>query len=215
MFDLSSKTYVNKCFKLPELYKLIGASKEVKADAANVASVTLTNVLNADTMNFAASDTVKEIYVFEIVLNDRTIPSLFLSTLDKAINLHTIFVLRHESQTLFYGAYKEYSEKNMKIGKYYYTEWTKDRMIELPISVSSLDDIYTAIIDELIPIAARKSESVKDFVARYDEIKRLQKEIARLQRAVDTEKQSKRRFELNAELNRLKIDLEEKLFGGK
>lgn len=209
MFDLSSKTQVNKRFKLPELYKLIGASKEVKADACNVASVMLTNVLNADTMNFSASDAVKEIYVFEIVLNDKTIPSLFLSTLDKAINLHTVFVLRHEDQTLLYGAYKEYGEKNMKIGKYYYTEWAADSLIELPINVSSLDDIYTAIIDELIPITARKAESTKDFVARYDEILRLQKEIAKLQRAVDAEKQSKRRFEFNDELKMLKQKLEE------
>ena len=207
MFDLSSKTQVNKHFKLPELYKLIGASKEVKADAGNVMSVTLTNVLNADTMNFSASDAVREIYVFEIVLNDRAIPSLFLSTLDKAINLHTAFVLRHESQTLLYCAYKEYGEKNMKVGKYYYTEWAMDGTIKLPINVSNLDDIYTAIIDELIPIAARKEESTKDFVTRYDEIQRLQKEIAKLQRAVDTEKQSKRRFELNTELKVLKQEL--------
>lgn len=200
MFDLSSKTQVNKRFKLSELYKLIGASKEVKADAANVVSVTLTNVLNADTMNFSASNTVKEIYVFEIVLSDKTIPSLFLSTLDKAIDLHTVFALRHASQTLLYGAYKEYGEKNMKIGKYYYTEWAADSLIELPINVSSLDDIYTAIIDELIPITARKAESTKDFVARYDEILRLQKEISKLQHSVDAEKQSKKRFELNAEL---------------
>ncbi|MDE6200818.1 MAG: DUF4391 domain-containing protein [Clostridiales bacterium] len=209
MFDLSSKTQVNKHFKLPELYKLIGASKEVKADTGNVMSVTLTNVLNADTMNFAASDMVKEIYVFEIVLNDRTIPSLFLSTLDKAINLHTVFLLRHENQILLYGAYKEYGEKNMKIGKYYYTEWTADSLIKLPINVSNLEDIYTAIIDELIPIAARKSESTKDFVVRYDEIQRLQKEIAKLQHAVDIEKQSKRRFNLNAELKEIKHKLEE------
>lgn len=204
MFELSSKTQVNKRFKMPELYKLIGASKEVKADAANIVSVTLANVLNADTMNLAAGGEVKEIYIFEIVLSDKTVPTLFLAALDKAIKLHTIFVLKYDTQTLLCGAYKEYVEKGMKIGKYYATEWTEDRSITLPLNVSSLEDIYTAMIDELIPITARKAESTKDFVARYDEILRLQKEIAKLQKLVDNEKQSKRRFELNAELKKLK-----------
>lgn len=208
MFDLSSKTQVNKLFKLNELYKLINADKTVRASAENVISVTLANVLNAVTMNLTATGTVKEIYVFEIVLTNKIVPTLFLTALDKAINLHTIFVLRHDTKTLLYGAYKEYGEKGMKIGKYYATEWAEDRLITLPLNVSSLDDIYTAMIDELIPITARKAESTKDFVARYDEILNLQKEVEKLQRAVDTEKQSKRRFELNGELKQKKKELE-------
>ena len=207
MFDLSSKTQVNKRFKLNELYKLINADKTVKASAENIISVTLANVLNADTMNLATSGEVKEIYVFEIVLTEKTIPVLFISALDKAVNFHTVFILRCAANAMLYGAYKEYGEKNIKIGKYYSTEWAEDRLITLPLNVSSLDDIYTAMIDELIPITARKAESTKDFVARYDEILRLQKEIAKFQKLVDNEKQSKRRFKLNDALKELKKEL--------
>lgn len=209
MFDLSSKTQVNKRFKMQELYKLICASKEVKADAANIISVKLTNVLNRDTMNFSAGGAVKEIYVFEIVLTDKTVPTLFLTALDKAVNFHTVFELRHENKSLLYGTYKEYGEKGMKVGRYYSTDWVADRIVTLPLNVSSLEDIYTALIDELIPITARNGESTQDFVVRYDEILRLQKEIAKQQRAVDSEKQSKRRFELNDILKQKKKELEE------
>lgn len=208
MFDLSSKTQVNKRFKLNELYKLINADKTVKASAENIISVTLANVLNADTMNLTATDAVKEIYVFEILLTNKTVPTLFLTALDKTVNFHTVFILRCAANAMLYGAYKEYGEKGMKIGKYYATEWTEDRLITLPLDVSSLDDIYTAMIDELIPIIARKAESTKDFVARYDDILRLQKAVEKLQRAVDSEKQSKRRFELNNLLKELKNELE-------
>ncbi len=207
MFELSTKTQVDKRFKMPELYKLIGASKEVKADAANIVSVTLTNVLNGDTMNLPSGGDVKEIYIFEIALYEKTIPVLFISALDKAVNFHTVFILRYNAEAMLYGAYKEYGEKNIKVGKYYSTEWSAERLIKLPLNVSSLDDIYTAIIDELIPITARKAESTKDFVARYDEILFLQKEIAKLQKLVDNEKQPKKRFERNAELKALKQKL--------
>lgn len=207
MFELSTKTQVDKRFKMPELYKLIGASKEVKADAANINSVTLTNVLNRDTMNLPSVSSVKEIYIFEIELSEKTIPVLFISALDKAINFHTMFILRHNAETMLYGTYKEYGEKNIKVGKYYSTEWVVERLIKLPLNVSSLDDIYTAIIDELISITARPQESTQAFVVRYDEILRLQKEIAKLQKLVDNEKQPKKRFELNDKLKQLKKEL--------
>ena len=208
MFELSSKTQVNRKFKLTELYKVMGADKPVKADAANILSVTLTNVLNKDTLNFSARGDVKEIYLFEIVLNIKAVPVLFISALDKATNFHTIFILRYGGEEMLYGAYKEYGEKGMKVGKYYSTDWASERLIALPLGVNSLDEIYAAVIDELIPITARESESMKDFVARYGEVLRLKKELGLLQHKVDTEKQSKRRFELNDELKQKKKELE-------
>ncbi len=209
MFEFSSKTQVNRKFKLTELYKVMGADKAVKADAANIASVTLTNVLNKDTLNFSANGDVKEIYVFEIVLNTKIAPSLFISTLDKVTNFHTVFVLRYVGEEMLYGAFKEYGEKGMRVGKYYCTDWVTEKPIALPLGVNSLDEIYTAIIDELIPITARQAENTKDFVVRYGEVIKLKKEIEKLQRLVDTEKQSKRRFELNDELKQKKKELDE------
>lgn len=210
MFKLSSKTQVDKKFKLTELYKLIQADKTVKADAANIAAVILTNILNTDTMNFTLIKDVKEIYVFEVVLTSRTIPALFISALDKAINFHTVFVLTYNGQTLLYGAYKEYCDKGIKIGKYYATNWLQDVYVNVPIAAVCLDDIYTAIVDALIPITVRQGETTRDFVNRYNEVVKLQKEVDKLQRMVDAEKQPKKRFELNAQLKELKNELEEK-----
>lgn len=209
MFQLSSKTQVNRKFKTTELYKVTSADKAIKADMINVGSVTLTNVLNNDTLNLSVKGEVKEIYVFEIVLNTKTMPLLFISALDKATNFHTIFILKYGNEEMLYGAFKEYSEKGMKVGKYYCTEWSAEKSIALPLGINSLDEIYTALIDELIPITARQAESTKDFVARYGEVVKLKKEIEKLQRLVDTEKQPKRRFELNDMLKQKKKELEE------
>lgn len=209
MFELSSKTQVNKKFKMTELFKLMGAGKSVKADVANILSVTLTNVLNKDTLNFSSKGNIKEIYLFEIELNTNAVPELFISSLDKVTNFHTLFVFRFGNKSMLYGAFKEYGEKGMKVGKYYCTDWAEERTITLPIGVNSLDEIYTAIIDELIPITARQAESTKDFVARYSEVVKLKKAVEKLQRLVDTEKQPKRRFELNDELKQKKKELEQ------
>lgn len=208
MFDLSSKTKVNRRFRLAELYKLMAADKDVKADAKGILSVVLMNVLSQDTMNVPVGDIVKEIYIFYIELSSKSIPALFISSLDKAINLHTLFVLRFNDERMLYGCYKEKTEKGVKLGKYYSTDWTKAQTpISLPLNVFSMDDIYTAIIDRLIPIAAKQNETTSDFVARYDLIRKLKAEIDKKQRQVDNERQSKKRFEINDELKKLKEQL--------
>ena len=209
MFDLSSKTKVNRKFRLAELYKMMGADKDIKADAKNIVSVILTNVLSGDTMNLSSDGKVKEVYIFDIELNSKTLPTLFISSLDKAINLHTVFILKCNDEQMLYGCYKEKTEKGVKLGKYYGTDWTKEKTpISLPLNVNNIDDIYTAIIDELIPITANQGEETSDFVARFDRINKLKVEIARLQKQVDNERQPKKRFELNDELKKLKKELE-------
>ena len=205
MLNLSSKTQVNRKFSFREIYKLVVADKNVKEEGKSIISVTLSNVLSNETLNFSDKGLVKEIYIFYLVLQNKDIPTEFISALDKAINLHTFFVLKVDKEYCFYGAYKEKTEKGVKLGKYYQTEWvdiTEEK--SLPLTVKNLDDVYTFLIDELIPISANEGESTLDFVNRYGEILRLNREIEKLQKQVDTEKQSKKRFELNDRLKELK-----------
>lgn len=209
MFELSTKTQVNKKFKLSELFKMIGADKDIKANAKNITSITLANVLSKETMNFAESGDVKEIYVFEVELADKAIPSQFISALDKAIALHTVFLLKCDDEEKLYGAYKQKTDKGIKIGKYYGTSWqAQGANIELSSDVDSLDKLYMAMIDTLIPISAMAEETPTELIDRYEKITKLKAEIAKQQRLVDSEKQSKKRFELNDKLKQLKNELE-------
>lgn len=208
MLELSTKTQVNRRFTLRELYKQMTADKAVKDDAKDIVTIALSNVLSNETLNFTAAGSVKEIYVFTLTLSQKIVPSLFISALDKAINLHTFFVLQVGEEYCFYGAYKEKTEKGVKLGKYYQTEWVNINEVKsLPLIVKTLDDVYTFLIDELIPITARSKESTVEFVNRYDEILRLNREIEKLQKQVDAEKQSKKRFELNDRLKELKAKM--------
>ena len=210
MLGFSSKTEVNKRFRQSELYKVMNADKTVRADGKQVLAVTLANVLSPATLNFRTSGEVKEIYVFALDLADKVIPAVFISALDKAINLHTVFVLQCGGESMLYGAYKERTDKGNKCSKYYSTAWQATApIIPIPSWVATIDDIYTAIIDELIPITAREGEQTKDFVDRYETILRLHKEIAKMQALVDAEKQAKKRFELNAKLKELQKELEQ------
>lgn len=210
MFGLSSKTQANKALKIPMMLKQIRADKQVKKNASNIISITVTNVINKETMNIAQNDDkVNNIYVIVIELESKAIPNLFISALDKKFELQTLFVLKCKEQYMTYGAFKECGEKGMKIDKYYCSDWLDELKFDLPLTAGSLSEIYTSMLAAIIPIVAQKDESAKEYVLRYGEIVRLQKEIDKLQRAVDNEKQSKKRFELNAELKKLKMELED------
>jgi hypothetical protein len=209
MFEFSSKTKLNRRFSMRELAKLMQMDKSIREEAKNILSITLINALSNETMNFSSQGEVKEIYVFQIVLSEKIIPVQFITSLDKAINLHTLFLLQCGEESCYYLAYKERGEKGIRLSRYYSTEWSKTNTLQpLPIDISSLDEVYKAMLDRVVPIALRDNESVAGFIARYEQINKLKKDIDKKQKQVDCEKQSRRRFELNDELKALKAELE-------
>lgn len=210
LIQLSSKTEFHQVFKMSALYKMLGASKDIRTDGKVITAVELSNVLNNETLNLRQSGAVKEIYIFKLTLAEKRIPSLFIAALDKFTNFHTVFVLECDGEQMLYGALKERTDKGINIGKYYSTDWSSALTpVTLPVDIATLDEAYITFIDALIPITVRANETTADFVARYEQITKLNKEIIKLQRLVDTERQPKRRFELNDILKELKKELEE------
>ncbi len=209
MLGFSSKTKVNKPFKVNDLLKMLQADKPLKESAKIIRSITLSNVLNKETMNLIEVGNVKEIYIFQVALTDKQIPKEFIAAFDKFIQLHTLFVLEYDGEYACYGALKNNGEKGMKVGKYYGTEWDKQLPeMQLPLSIGSLDDIYTAIVDMLIPIEANSGENVEDFLVRYEKILQLKKAIEKMQKQVANERQPNLKMELNDKLKALKKELQ-------
>lgn len=205
MYKFSSKTEVNKKFKLSELFKEIGANKKVIEDAKAVKLVALTNVLSKDTLNLDACDKVKEIYIFEIELSCSKVPQLFISALDRHIRLHTVFRFVFDGKECYGVAYKTVGSGNMSVGKYYFTEWQyiQDQQENLPIFYS-IDDIYYDIITKMVGLSKREGEAIADYLARYDEITALTKESDKLERAILAEKQPNIVFELNRQVKEIR-----------
>ena len=205
MYKFSSKTEVNKKFKLSELFREIGANKKVIEDAKAVKSVALTNVLSKDTLNLDACDKVKEIYIFEIELSCSKVPQLFISALDRHIRLHTVFRLVFDGKECYGVAYKTVGSGSVSISKYYFTEWKdiQDQQENLPIFYS-IDDVYYDIITKTVGLSKREGEAVADYLARYDEITALTKDADKLERAILAEKQPNIVFELNRQVKEIR-----------
>ena len=68
MFDFSSKTYVNKEYKVSDFLRQINASKEIRRDAKVIQKIFFQNVINSETLNVDANSKYKDIYIIKIIL---------------------------------------------------------------------------------------------------------------------------------------------------
>ena len=208
MFRFSSKTIVDRKFKLTDLYKQMNASKEAKKDGTLIESVVLKNVLSPTTLYCDAEKSIKEVYVFEIIVKERYVPETFIKELDKSIRLHTLFNIRHEDYEYSMLSYKMGTQK----GKYWHTNWENDADYEVPL-VNSVPEMYKFILSKFLAYPPFESESVEEYVKRYNQLAKLDFQISKTESAIAYESQSKKRFEYNARLKEYRAERESLLKG--
>ena len=206
MFHFSSKTVVDRKFKLSDLYKQMSASKEAKKDGALIESVVLKNVLSPNTLYCDADKAIKEIYVFEITVKERYVPETFIKELDKSIKLHTIFHIKHEDYELSMLSYKLGTQK----GRYFQTNWENEDDFDVPL-VSSIPEMYKYILSKFLIYPPFESEGVEEYIKRYNQLAKLDFQIGKTSSAIAHETQSKKKFEYNARLKEYKEEREQLL----
>jgi len=206
MFEFSSRTLVDKQFKLTDLFRQMNASKEARKDAGGIKTIALKNVLSPTTLNCAASKDIKEIYVFEITVSSRYVPEIFINELDKSIKLHTLFNVRNEECELSLISYKLGTMK----GKYFQTNWAADPDYPVPL-VDSVPALYKYILSKFLSYPPFEGEAVEEYIGRYNKLTKLDFQISKTQSAIIHESQSKRKFEYNARLKEYKAEKEKLL----
>lgn len=208
MFEFSSKTRVDRSFKMTDLFRQMNASKEAKKDAACIEKIVLKNVLSPTTLNCEAHKEIKEIYVFEITVFSRTVPEIFIKELDQSIKLHTLFNIRDGEFELSMISYKTGNAK----GKYYATNWESEPDFPVPL-VNSVPELYKYILSKFLKYPPFEEESVGEYLKRYNQLIKLDYQINSTTIAIARENQSKRKFEYNARLKGYKEEREKLLEG--
>ena len=165
------------------------------------------------TTNFAAGETVTEIEVFEVCLSAPLLDEAVLRQIDKEIPYHILFLLEYEEQYQAWTVYKEAAGSGtnaFKVGTYYHTDWMEEAALPLKLDGLNTDRVYENFVRQIAGEALSGSgETLKESVERDEHRKELQKQIAALQVKVRREKQLNKQVQLNAELKRLKKELEE------
>ena len=188
------------------------------------------NKFAVDTLNLAKGTTVTEIEVFEIELANGELNEDILRQMDRLIPYHLLFVLSFADRVQAWIGYKEASaagENAFKVSRYYHTDWIPREALRFTLSGLTLDKVYENLVRNIhaasqpAPIgrdglravgeaeaAWRDDLSISENIVRDTARARLEKQIAVLEAKMRREKQLNRKMELNAELKRLRKELE-------
>ena len=207
MFNYSEKTKVDMQFKMLELFRTIKADKQIKADAGNVVKVVLSNVLSPDRTMMESSDSVKEIYVFDVELNSNKVPLAFLDALNKSINFQTLIRLRNNDLIKYLITIKIFDDEKVKLLKTFESDWIKEEKQEFPIT-TKLENVFKAMLQSITAYQFRQDEDFERYVERLSAIKKTKAEIERQTKIMNNEKQPNIRMRLNDEIKLLKKELQ-------
>lgn len=176
---------------------------------AEVARITWTHKLSVDTVNVPGVDDLVEIDVFRIDTKEGELSDKVLTAIDKAVPRPLIFEVTRPAAKLGSGngvirmvaAHKQLGSGSPKLSNYYSTDWMPDdqKRVDLPAAIN-LQVLYAALLEPLTPVEMQAGESMSDLAERLETIRRLDREIATLERKLRTEVQLNRKVELRRRL---------------
>lgn len=171
------------------------------------------NKLAATTLNVAAGENVTEVEVFEVRLTQPQLDEAVLRQIDREIPYHILFVLTYEGKAQAWIGYKESAStgnKAFKVNRYYHTEWLPQDELHFSVDGLNMDAVYESLVRQIAGDALQTDtgESLKQSVERDEKKKLLEKQIAALANKIRKEKQLNRQMEMNAQLKKLRRELE-------
>jgi len=200
MLGLPRSTEVNRRVAKEKLYAnatLTTSAKDMIKD--QIESVVWRNKLADNTVAVAAGVTVKEIQVFEVALRQKALDKCILPAIAKAIPYKILFVLTYGGEA---QVWMEVS------GTFYSTDWFTLEGFSLKFEGLNLDAVYENLARQISGGRLDAEGDIAEAVERDRQRKKLEREIAALEKKVLREKQFNRQVELNGELKRLRAELE-------
>lgn len=214
MFGFPDSTEFNKRIPKQKFYENIEVSSSLRrVFVEQIKIVYWRNKLAVSTLNIASGESVTEIEVFEVRLTEPILEETVLRQIDKEIPYHILFILTCDGKAQAWIGYKEAAASGnnaFKINRYYHTEWMPENELRFSIDGLNMDAVYENLVRQIAGeiLQTNPNERLKDSVERDEGRRRLEKQIAALEGKIRKEKQLNRRMEMNAELKRLKKELE-------
>lgn len=200
MLGLPRSTEVNRPVAKEKLYANAALTPSVRNIIKDqIKAIVWKNKLAESTVSVASGNTVKEIQVFEVQLRGRSLDRKALSAIAKAIPYKILFLLTFEQEV---QACIEAS------GAFYNTDWLTFDSISLKFEGLNLDAMYESLARQVSGGRLNTKCGIAEAVERDRQRKRLERDIAALEKNIQREKQFNRQVELNGKLKRLKAELE-------
>lgn len=206
-------TRFGKIIAKEKILKLTKASPaEKKKLKAVVQRVRCSHEITSDAVNIAVGSQVPKILIIRLEVAVPEPDENVLSAVDTAFGVPVIFDIRHESR-FKYAACRRCRGTTGKtpwtFSPYFSGPWTdiETHADPLPLALN-LDILYEKLLTRILPLNPDEKESFDSLITRWEKVRELNREGARLENRIQKEKQFNRKVDLNRSLNRLKQQIE-------
>ena len=196
-----------------KIYEHSGANTRLKdLFVKQVEQIVWQYKLAPETLNLPARPGVPEIQIFSIQLKTPELHGDVLRCIDGAILFPIVFELTFDARTQVTAAYKRPNESDASrwvLSDYFATDWLliDSERTAMPVALH-MGGLYEQLLHRLVPLSARSQETLAELVARVEQAQAKQRELDKTTARLAKEKQFNRKVEINADLRKLKVELE-------
>lgn len=166
-----------------------------------VQRITWAYKLAESTIRLKGTEAVPEIQVFAVESKGGDVPDDVLAAIDKSVHFPLLFEISKRDEVRTVAAQKTLGGNTPKLGPYFTTGWLPTTVERQPLPAAiDLPALYESLLASLLPVAVRRGESVSDATGRMDRARKLEREIAALERKLRNEPQLNRKVELRKAL---------------
>lgn len=202
MIDFPESTKTNRRIPKEAFYKHLSLSTALKSKfVSDISRIVAENSLTKENLNLVKDSEIKEILLLSIELKKQDYDQRIIEATAKGNPHNLVFLMSYEDQKQLAVYYQ----------KLYMTEWMPEAKVELHLFGDSLGSIWNGLVRQIaIGPAAQSSSnlSLDDQLDRLHEIKLLQQQIKKFEKAAWGENQPKKKFALYQDLKKCKEQLE-------
>ena len=199
MYGLPQRTEINKPLhktKVFEKFDLTASQRD--CFDADISRMFITHVVAESTIpTIKAGNEIADFYIIEVSLKRREYAPKNIELLAKFIPRKILFVLHFEEKAQF----------AIHHTKLICSEWQQRDTLNVPLAGLDLDAVWENIVATIGSITVQEGNTLTEQIRSDEQKSKLQKQIQLLQQKLNKEKQYNRQIEINAEIKRLKKQL--------
>ncbi len=199
MYGLPQRTEINKPLHKTKVFEKfdLTASQRDSFDA-DISRMFITHVVAESTIpTIKAGNEIADFYVIEVSLKRREYAPKNIELLAKFIPRKILFLLHFEEQ----------AQLAIHHTKLIYSAWQQCDTLNIPLTGLDLDAVWENIVATIGSITVQEGNTLTEQIKSDEQKSKLQKQIQLLQQKLNKEKQYNKQIEINAEIKRLKKQL--------
>ena len=201
MFGLPASTVVNQPLPKKAFFEKFNlkAAERNRFDADISRMVIVARISQATVPALAAGKDITGFYFVQVILKQKAYSDQCLLLLNKLVGQKMIFALQ-------YGEETQFAVFHIRLLK---SDWQKTESVSLDLKGLTLDDAWQNFISSIGDLDASSEQSIEQQIIKREEQEKLLRQIEILEKQCRTEKQTRKKYELHQEIQKLRIKIKQ------